>query len=1083
MVDFNVSTNIIRDQNNDINYIWTKNAGENFDVIASNYAQNNRFQAIIGSYGTGKSCFLWALEQNLQGKKTFFNPISKSYPQAKNFEFIKLIGEYRSLSISLANIFNIPVEKENVESDVLEALKGLIQENSKAKVITVLIIDEFGKFLEYAVKNNPDKEVYFIQQLAEFFNDPKRMAFSIASLHQNFSSYGQSLNLEQYEEWEKVKGRLKEVAFNEPIDQLLYFASERNQFDKRHLRNKELKLFNLIKKYNISDKKRTIDKSLAEKLLPIDYISAEIMAKCLQRYGQNERSLFTFLNVNESYSFKWFYEKHKDLQKLSHVYNLNNVFDYIIEHYYFVISSNLNSDLTLWNSIKAALDQVDTRLDLEHIVDARKIVKSIGLLNIFSHAGSKIDKFFLESYAHLSLGVKNAELIIDELESHKIISYKEFKHRYVFVSWTDLNIDFELQNASQKVEEIRNVAERVSELNNFHPILEKSQYFKTGTPRLFEYRFTDYAITQVGEKIDAIINYVFSDSSIQLNNFGEPILYAVFKNTAQIKTLFFEIDKAKHVIQENFNDVSAVKELNERIFFSKQKLKELLFDSIYSNNDIKWYWGSEELVLNDRLSFNKTLGDILESYYQDVPILKNELVNRSKLSTPISGARRNLIQHLLDYRNEKNIGFTADKFPPEKTIYLSLVKSLNIHKANEETGVFELIAPEFGEGNEIIDSYKFIWKLSMNFLIESKREKKNLKDFIDALSKPPLKLKQGFIDFWVPIFLIITKNDYALFNENGYIPNLDNRVFDVMYKSPHKFWIKAFDLSGIKLEVFNQYKNILNQKKTDLPSEEEFINTIRPFILFIRSLPEYALSTNNLTQESVNLREAIKNAKDPEKAFFEDFPKALNYGQLMDEGDYSKMDGFVEKLNECITELRTSYTDLLNRLEKRILKILNLNSKTDFKTYKEIIESRLNSIDASLLNSKLRNLHRRCSAPIDDKKQFLEGIAFSVLGKPLNKIRDHEEQILYLDFESNYKHLLSLVDIHALQDTHQNDLIFSVNILDKSGSESKHQIVIPADKIKSLQTTVEKINESFNGTDKDLKRAVLIELLNNEVNE
>ena len=68
------------------------------------------------------------------------------------------------------------------------------------------LMDEFGKFLEYAVKNNPDKEVYFIQKLAEFFNDPKKLALSICSLHQNFSSYGQTLNSEQFKEWEKVKG-------------------------------------------------------------------------------------------------------------------------------------------------------------------------------------------------------------------------------------------------------------------------------------------------------------------------------------------------------------------------------------------------------------------------------------------------------------------------------------------------------------------------------------------------------------------------------------------------------------------------------------------------------------------------------------------------------------------------------------------------------------------------------------------------------------------------------------------------------------------------------------------------------------
>ena len=79
MKEFNVSTNIIRDQDVKLNYIVTKNAADNFNLIAANYNYNNKFQAIIGSYGTGKSSFLWALEQNLLGKQTIFNSVSETF--------------------------------------------------------------------------------------------------------------------------------------------------------------------------------------------------------------------------------------------------------------------------------------------------------------------------------------------------------------------------------------------------------------------------------------------------------------------------------------------------------------------------------------------------------------------------------------------------------------------------------------------------------------------------------------------------------------------------------------------------------------------------------------------------------------------------------------------------------------------------------------------------------------------------------------------------------------------------------------------------------------------------------------------
>src|SRR5690606_11688769 len=87
------------------------------------------------------------------------------------------------------------------------------------------IIDEFGKFLEYASKNNPGIELYFIQQLCEWINNTTTESLLIATLHQDFNAYSFNLNRSQQQEWSKVKGRFKEIVFNEPVEQLLFLAS------------------------------------------------------------------------------------------------------------------------------------------------------------------------------------------------------------------------------------------------------------------------------------------------------------------------------------------------------------------------------------------------------------------------------------------------------------------------------------------------------------------------------------------------------------------------------------------------------------------------------------------------------------------------------------------------------------------------------------------------------------------------------------------------------------------------------------------------------------------------------------------
>ena len=72
-MDFNISTNILRDQSKNLEYVVTPNATNIFERIFSNENSSNKSFTIIGNYGTGKSTFLWALEKNLLKEKLFFS--------------------------------------------------------------------------------------------------------------------------------------------------------------------------------------------------------------------------------------------------------------------------------------------------------------------------------------------------------------------------------------------------------------------------------------------------------------------------------------------------------------------------------------------------------------------------------------------------------------------------------------------------------------------------------------------------------------------------------------------------------------------------------------------------------------------------------------------------------------------------------------------------------------------------------------------------------------------------------------------------------------------------------------------------
>jgi hypothetical protein len=217
--------------------------------------------------------------------------------------------------------------------------------------------------------------------------------------------------------------------------------------------------------------------------------------------------------------------------------------------------------------------------------------------------------------------------------------------------------------------------------------------------------------------------------------------------------------------------------------------------------------------------------------------------------------------------DKENLGFEDGKFPPEKTIYLSLLK---------ENGITPVRENSFDIATINIDStFSKLWENSTKFIESAKSEPKRISDFSEVLSKRPLKLKQGLIDFWIPTFLFIKREDFAIFNDEGYIPNLSDDNLELIAKYPEKYTIKTFDIEGVKLDIFNSYRIFLNQATESKFNNESFIETIKPFITFYKGLPEYSKQTKRLSSSALKIRTAITISKDPEETFFEAFPNAL----------------------------------------------------------------------------------------------------------------------------------------------------------------------------------------------------------------
>jgi hypothetical protein len=1068
-MQFNISTNILRDQNKEISYIVTPNTTQIFKTIFDSQNLSNKSFTLIGNYGTGKSTFLWALEKNLIKEKIYFSTgINQNY---NSFDFFKLVGDSTSLTFAFQKKLNLDTTASAKE--IVEALEVQRIKSEKKKNAYVILIDEFGKFLEYINKNKNFSDLYLLQLIAEWANDSDKSSYFILTLHQNFISYSSSLDVNERQEWEKIKGRFIELQFNEPVEQLLYFASEKlKDFSIVESKKKEFNHLNTI----ISDSNLVVsatDSKIVDALFPLDWLSSNILVNALQRYGQNERSLFTFLNEQNTFSVK---QKHEE----GKYYTVSCVFDYLINSLTSDIHNYNNPHRPQWFSTFRAIERAELYFETDYPV-AVEIIKTTCLVNIFGKSGGLFDKEFIVNYLTKTTEfLKNdVEYTVDKLEKVGIIRFYKHSNKFNFLEGTDIDIEQELAIVSKEISPNFSIAIELDQLIIFPIECAKRYSFETGTTRFFKYRIlSDLQDVKIAEStLDGYINLIFNNKislkdikNSSLNT--EANLFVYYKNSQDIYNEIFTINKYKVLIEKFSEDINALNLLRDELRHHIEVLEKLVLDNLFTNQvENLWFDNGKQIEILSKRQLNEVLSDISSRVYNKTPYFRNELANKEFLSAQINTARKSLFNHIINYDSEEFIGFSQDKYPPEKSIFISLLKETGIHRF--ENGSYQFLKP-------IDETFLELWDVCEQFVLSANSSKRNLGELYDQLSVKPFKLKKGFVDFWIPLFLIIKKEEYALFHEvNGFVPYLTDDILSLIHKAPTNYSIKSYNVSGLNINLLEGYKELVNVESDSIGLKSTFLTIFGNFLRFYKGLNDYTLNTRKISDKAIRLRDSIKTAKDPEDALFNQFPSVLGYNANTIKSDEDTLQSFTLHIQDAIREIRSAYSSLIDRIEEQIIKSFNCNS-VHFQEYKLEITQQLNSIQTSLLANDQRVYCKRLISPLDDRTSWIKSVADVALGKSIDKMIDEEELILNANLKHLSLSLLKACDIHQFNNLESNKRMLTFELFDASGLSKKDNVILNLNEDKEYISTKQTLNNTLSQFDKERRKQLLIELLEEE---
>ena len=982
----------------------------------------------------------------------------------------------------------------------------------------LLVVDELGKFLEYATQDSAHGDLFVLQSLAEFAaRSDQTPLLMLTILHQAFEQYAQRLATSQREEWAKVQGRFEDVAFVEPTEQVLRLIGDAIE------RTSAVEKPSLSAAVNLELKPRQLDTSefmsLLENCLPLHPTVALIVSALFRRFAQNERSLFALLNSSEPHGLQDFLDNQTYDGRTLPTFTLSNLYDYI----HTALGSRLytSSNGTKWAEIESAIERLPNPSPM-----TVKLIKTIGLLGIVGEGSVNLKASKALLHYALDDGTETFQNEVDEsvesfesalamLEQRSIAIYRRYNDAYALWEGSDIDIEARLREAAAHLDPNLRLPTTLSTLMQPQPLIARRHLFLTGTLRYFAVRYTDLEgfdaeLQMPSDDTDGLVLYTLPASELEAEQLvkkateasvadREEVLIAIPQSIGFLRDAVLEL-WCLGWIEENTpglaGDGTARRELRSRRTEAEREISDQL-TSLFGGNIASpqvgvgpaptrkgdtggclWYHNGQPTPITSRRGLNAYLSTICDAVYHATPILRNELINRRQISSQAAAARKKLIGGMLEYPHLEKLDI--DGYPPELSIYLSLLFDTGIHRHVSEVWGFH--PPHTDDKNRFSPT----WLEIERFLNECEERRQSVEELYKRLEQPPFGLRRGPMPILLCAVLLHYETEVALYEEGSFVADISMPVFERLIRSPEKFEIKRFRMEGIRAEVFEQFTGMISKPVSVMGKPPNLLVIVRPIISFIHKLPRYTMLTQELSDAAIALRKAINDAREPDALLFEQLPQALGFDAFgpLAETDSKTVDAFFNTLRGTLSELNRAYDDLLSFIEEMLVSAFSLQSKDD-SPHTELIK-RAQPLLNWTIDTKLKVfLIRVCDEGLDFK-EWLEAIGTYIANKPPAAWTDLDKA----HFEMNLSELarkFHRFEVLSFERQQQPEKpadsageVIRVGITTLSSQEQERVVTVPPtaeEQIDNIERGIEQVFESA-GVDGDtnLRLAILARL-------
>ena len=541
----------------------------------------------------------------------------------------------------------------------------------------LLVVDEFGKTLE-AIRDGGEADPYVLQQLAEAGQGAGLPIFIVTLQHLSFEDYLVGAEASKRREWAKVQGRFEDVAYVESGRQTRALIG--SVFDTRddalrdRIQRRARTYSGSLRKLGIAD---GTDAEVLASCYPLHPLVALVLPELCSRYGQHERTLFSFLaGADPSSAASFLAARNLPARGSLPSVSLDAVYDYFV-------AGGATSSVALSQSSRWT--EIATRLRDVHGLSKRqtRLAKTIALLNLVSTSGT-----IRASREVLALAEPNAGRELAELESRGIVTYRAFADEYRIWQGTDIDIRRLLDAAHERIQQ-HSLFEVLSGMEAPSPVVAARHSAEHHVLRVFSRRYTEG-----GESVEGLDPFSPYDGEVLLvvgskapglpapGLGAKPVIAAVPESVEELERAAREAAAVAAVLADPAvaGDPVARGELGERLAQARAEF-DRAFGVAFRPDACRWTMRVEESI-EQELTANRgstPLSEAADLTYWSTPVVRNEMLNRTELTSQGAKARRMLLEAMIERGAEPDLGFEG--YGPEVAMYRAFLKGTGLHRS------------------------------------------------------------------------------------------------------------------------------------------------------------------------------------------------------------------------------------------------------------------------------------------------------------------------------------------------------------------------------------------------------------------